>query len=96
MTEDSGPEVVARAVPDPESLRAALDTHNYLADEGLTTALYLAYTGSAISLFGIVVGIALVLSGIGFLILALGGAIEHLPFAKSEREQQPSTPASVT
>jgi hypothetical protein len=68
----------------------------WVTETSLTTALYLAYTGSAISLFGIVVGIALVLSGIGFLILALGGAIEHLPFAKSEREQQPSTPASVT
>ena len=42
MSEDPGSAVVARAVPDPESLRAALDRHGYLADEGLTTALYLA------------------------------------------------------
>ena len=42
MSDDPGPAVVARAVPDPESLRAALDAHGYLADEGLTTALYLA------------------------------------------------------
>jgi MoxR-like ATPase len=42
VTEDPGRAVVARAVPDPESLRAALDAHGYLADTGLTTALYLA------------------------------------------------------
>jgi hypothetical protein len=55
----------------------------WVTETALTTALYLAYTGSAISLFGIVVGIALLLSGIGFLILALSGAIEHVPFRKS-------------
>ena len=42
MTDDPGPPVVARTVPDPEGLRVALDAHGYLADEGLTTALYLA------------------------------------------------------
>ena len=68
----------------------------WVTETSLTTALYLAYTGSAISLFGIVVGVALLLSGIGFLILALGGAIEHVPFTKGDREQQPSTPASVS
>jgi hypothetical protein len=61
----------------------------WVTETSLTTALYLAYTGSAISLFGIVVGVALLLSGIGFLILALGGAIEHVPFARRERKQQP-------
>ena len=42
MTAPAGREAVARAVPDPETLRAALDAHGYLADTGLTTALYLA------------------------------------------------------
>jgi hypothetical protein len=68
----------------------------WVTETSLTTALYLAYTGSAISLFGIVVGIALLLSGIGFLILALAGAIEHVPFANRKQGQQPSTPASVS
>ena len=44
-----------------------------MTETSLTTARYLAYTGSQISLFGIVAGVALLLSGIGFLILALGG-----------------------
>jgi hypothetical protein len=41
----------------------------------LTTALNTSYMASQISLFGIVVGIALLLSGIGFGILAVGGAL---------------------
>jgi len=52
----------------------------WVTETALTTALYLAFTGSAISLFGIVVGVALLLSGIGFLILTLSGGIEHAPF----------------
>jgi MoxR-like ATPase len=42
VTAAAGREAVARAVPDPEALRAALDAQGYLADTGLTTALYLA------------------------------------------------------
>jgi hypothetical protein len=41
----------------------------------LTTALNASYMASQISLFGVVVGIALLLSGIGFGILAIGGAL---------------------
>ena len=41
----------------------------------LTTALNTSYMASQISLFGLVVGIALLLSGIGFGILAIGGAL---------------------
>jgi hypothetical protein len=41
----------------------------------LTTALNASYMADQISLFGIVVGIALLLSGIGFAILAIGGAL---------------------
>jgi F0F1-type ATP synthase membrane subunit c/vacuolar-type H+-ATPase subunit K len=36
-----------------------------------------AYMADQISLFGIVVGIALLLSGIGFGILAIGGALRN-------------------
>jgi hypothetical protein len=58
----------------------------WVTETALTTALYLAYTGSAISLFGLVVGIALLLTGIGFLILALSGAIRRLPLTKEKAD----------
>ncbi len=41
----------------------------------LTTALNSSYMASQLALFGIVVGIALLLTGIGFGILAIGGAL---------------------
>jgi len=40
--EDPGRAAVERCVPDVESLHASLDAAGYLADSGLTTALYLA------------------------------------------------------
>jgi hypothetical protein len=64
----------------------------WVTETALTTALYLAYTGSAISLFGIVVGIALLLSGIGFLILALSGAIQRVPLTKSKPAESLPSP----
>ena len=41
----------------------------------LTTALNASYMASQISLFGIVVGVALLLAGLGFGVLAVGGAL---------------------
>ena len=47
----------------------------WITETALTTALNASYMADQISLFGIVVGIALLLSGIGFGILAVGGAL---------------------
>jgi hypothetical protein len=43
----------------------------WVTETALTTALNTSYLASQIALFGIVVGVALLLSGIGFVILAL-------------------------
>jgi hypothetical protein len=47
----------------------------WVTETALTTALNVSYMASQLGNFGIVVGIALLLSGIGFLILALSGAL---------------------
>jgi hypothetical protein len=47
----------------------------WVTETALATALNTSYLAEQISLFGIVVGIALLLSGLGFGILALGGAL---------------------
>jgi len=49
----------------------------WINETALSTALNTAYMADQISLFGIVVGIALLLSGIGFGILAVGGALRN-------------------
>jgi uncharacterized iron-regulated membrane protein len=51
----------------------------WVTETSLSTALYLAFAATGISLFGIVVGVALLLSGIGFLILAASGATQRVP-----------------
>ena len=49
----------------------------WVTETALTTALNTSYMAEQISLFGIVVGIALLLAGIGFAILAIGGALRN-------------------
>jgi hypothetical protein len=49
----------------------------WVTETALTTALNMSYMAEQLALFGIVVGFALLLSGIGFLVLALGGALRH-------------------
>ncbi len=48
----------------------------WVTETALTTALNTSYLAEQISLFGVVVGIALLLSGIGFGVLAVGGALK--------------------
>jgi hypothetical protein len=51
----------------------------WVTETALTTALNTSYFAEQVSLFGIVVGIALLLSGIGFGVLAVGGALRRAP-----------------
>ena len=56
----------------------------WVTETALTSALNLAYTASQISLFSIVVGIALLLTGLGFGILSLAGAVRRVPETADE------------
>jgi hypothetical protein len=49
----------------------------WVTETALATALNTSYMADKLSVFGIVVGLALLLSGIGFAILALGGALRN-------------------
>ena len=49
----------------------------WVTETALTTALNTSYMAEQLSLFGLVVGIALLLSGFGFAILAIGGALRN-------------------
>lgn len=60
----------------------------WVTETALTTALNTGYMAENLALFGIVVGVALLLSGIGFSILALFGALR--PTALSERSARAS------
>jgi len=56
----------------------------WVTETALTTALNMAYLGERVGVFGIVMGIALLLTGIGFLVLTLGGALERAPAGTKE------------
>ena len=51
--------------------------NTWITATGLSTALNVSYMAEQMALFGIVVGVALLLSGIGFMVLALGGALRR-------------------
>ena len=49
----------------------------WISETALGTALNVSYMADQLALFGVVVGVALLLSGIGFGILAIGGALRN-------------------
>ncbi len=49
----------------------------WVTETALTTALNASYMADQLALFGIVVGVALLLSGLGFTVLAIGGALRN-------------------
>ena len=80
----------ALAVKDDEGAPVSNGARNvWVTETALSTALNTSYMAQQLSLFGIVVGIALLLSGIGFLVLAVGGALRH-----RESVERANAPAS--
>ena len=71
----------------------------WVTETALTTALNTSYMASQLALFGLVVGIALLLSGFGFAILAIGGALRNpetaLSFGFGTRTPKASVPTPV-
>jgi len=66
----------------------------WITETALSTALNTSYMATQLSIFSLVVGIALLLSGIGFIVLALGGALSGL--AKSRATETEGAPAPTT
>jgi hypothetical protein len=67
----------------------------WVQQTALATALNTSYMASQISLFGIVMGVALLLTGIGFGLLALGGALRN-PDSTLERVAHHGKGTTVT
>jgi len=69
----------ALAAKDPKSGQPVENPQRnlWVTETALSTALTMGYLAENLSMFGIVVGIALLLTGIGFLVLAIGGALRH-------------------
>jgi hypothetical protein len=69
----------------------------WVTETALSTALQSSYMASQLALFAIVVGIALLLTGIGFGVLAVGGALRNREVALSfGRPHRPKADSVVT
>jgi hypothetical protein len=88
------------AVTDPKTKQPVSNgaRNVWITETALSTALNASYMADQISLFGIVVGIALLLSGIGFGILAVGGALRNPETALTflaKRAHKPNAPVTA-
>ncbi|HEY7562348.1 MAG TPA: hypothetical protein VH650_09245 [Gaiellaceae bacterium] len=67
--------------------------NTWVTETALSTALNVSYMAEQLALFGIVVGVALLLSGVGFIVLAIGGALR---MAAGEPTPAPSKPIAAS
>ena len=69
----------AKAAKDPQTGQPVPNRARdlWVTETALTTALNMAYMGERVAVFGMVMGVALLLTGIGFLVLTLGGALRR-------------------
>lgn len=71
---DTSDEALAAKTPDGRPVENGL-RNMWVTETALTTALNMSFMAEQLSLFGIVTGVALLLTGFGFLVLAIGGAL---------------------
>jgi small-conductance mechanosensitive channel len=69
-----GTDIAAQAVKDPKTGQPQSNAARqvWISETALTTALNTSFFASSVGLFAIIMGIALLLSGIGFIVLAAG------------------------
>jgi hypothetical protein len=73
-----GTDVEAQALKGPNGKPAENPARNvWVQETALATALNTSYMAEQTALFGVVVGVALLLSGLGFAILSIGGALRN-------------------
>jgi hypothetical protein len=81
--EDTSDEAAAAKTADGRPVENGL-RNMWVTETALTTALNMSYMAEQLSLFGIVVGVALLLTGIGFLVLSIGGALRKIEATSPE------------
>ena len=66
----------------------------WVTETALATALNVSFLAESTALFGVVVAIALILSGIGFIVLATGGALRRAKESGRKEAEAAQTPAT--
>ena len=93
--EETNDEAAAAKTPEGRPVENGL-RNLWVTQTALSTALNMSYMAEQLALFGIVVGVALLLSGIGFIVLALGGALRRVQRTGSAAQPVVQRPIPTT
>ena len=91
--EDTSDEALAAKTEDGRPVENGL-RNMWVTETALTTALNTSYFAERVAYFSIVMGAALLLTGIGFLVLTLGGALGYVTFG--HRAEKLNTASAAT
>jgi hypothetical protein len=91
--EDTSDEALAAKTPDGRPVENGL-RNMWVTETALTTALNTAFFAERVAYFSIVMGVALLLTGIGFLVLTLGGALGLVPVPARARKYATASAAT--
>lgn len=91
--EQTSDEALAAKTPDGRPVENGL-RNLWVTETALTTALNTAFFAERVAVFSIVMGVALLLTGIGFLVLTLGGALGYIALPKLSRKVHTTSAAT--
>ena len=86
---DTSDEALAAKTPEGRPVENGL-RNMWVTETALTTALNTSFFAERVAYFSIVMGAALLLTGIGFLVLTLGGALGYVDTAEAGEEARHS------
>jgi hypothetical protein len=93
--EQTSDEALAAKTPDGRPVENGL-RNLWVTETALTTALNTAFFAERVAVFSIVMGVALLLTGIGFLVLTLGGALGWVALPKRAATKKLDTASAAT
>ena len=91
--EQTSDEAEAAKTPDGRPVENGL-RNLWVTETALSTALNTSFFAERVALFSIVMGIALLLTGIGFLVLTLGGALGYVGIPKLSKSTSTASAAT--
>jgi hypothetical protein len=93
--EQTSDEAAAAKTPDGRPVENGL-RNLWVTETALTTALNTAFFAERVAVFSIVMGVALLLTGVGFLVLTLGGALGWVAHPKGATTEKLDTASAAT
>jgi hypothetical protein len=93
--EQTSDEALAAKTPDGRPVENGL-RNLWVTETALTTALNTAFFAERVAVFSIVMGLALLLTGIGFLVLTLGGALGWVALPNRAKTKKLGTASAAT